>query len=352
MSSQIVPFNLTATMPAEISALFSDGNGVQAFANINGYAQTSRISIRSAKFRMEVGSQEIEATHNPIDVVILRSSPSVLRQYWGREYKVGDTQPPMCYSNSSLDSEKPNTNSMQPQASSCRECPHNIKGSGRTGTSKACASRVKIALVTAGNIQSSNVYEMDIPPASLWGDAEHEGSPNARYSYNSYAKFLSSKGLDTRQLVTRITMDEVSSTPKIWFAPIGHIQDIETAQYIATKSNTKEAIDAVIYNYRKPETTNAPSYAPLANNVELPFVQPVSAPVSSAFGASVVMAAPAPVEAPIAPAVIPEPTPVPVAAVVAPVVKVAPTPAPVVVAPIVDNSALANLLDDWDSDDI
>jgi len=346
MSTQIIPFNVAAPMPAELSALFSEGNGVQAFANANGngYAQTSRISIRGAKFRMEVGNQEIEATSNPIDVVILRSSPSVLRQYWGRDYKVGDNAPPMCYSNSSLDNERPNANSMQPQSTSCRECPHNIKGSGRTGSSKACASRVKIAVVTAGNIKASNVYEMDIPPASLWGDGEHEGTPNARYTYNAFAKFLSSKGLDTRQLVTRITMDEASPTPKIWFAPIGHIQDIESAETILAKSNTKETIDAVIYNYRKPETSNVQATSSNANSGELPFVQSVPAPAPSSFGAAVVMAEPAPVvQAPVAPVVVPEPV------VVAPVVKAAPV-APV--APVVDNSALANLLDDWDSDDI
>lgn len=337
MSTQIIPFNVAAPMPAELSALFSEGNGVQAFANANGngYAQTSRISIRGAKFRMEVGNQEIEATSNPIDVVILRSSPSVLRQYWGRDYKVGDTAPPMCYSNSLLDNERPNANSMQPQATSCRECPHNIKGSGRTGSSRACASRVKIAVVTAGNIKASNVYEMDIPPASLWGDGEHEGTPNARYTYNAFAKFLSLKGRDTRQIITRITMDEASPTPKIWFAPVGIIQDVDTIQCIAERSNTKEIIDAVIYNYRKPETSNVQATYSNANSGELPFVQSVPAPAPSSFGAAVVMAEPAPV--------VQEPV------VVAPVVKAAPV-APV--APVVDNSALANLLDDWDSDDI
>lgn len=384
MSTNLTQFNASANLPAEIASMFDGNNGVSNFVATTQIAGGSRISIKGNMFRMEIDGQEVGTTRDPIDVVILRSSPSVLRQFWGRPFNPQDTSPPACFSNGELDAGKPNANAMTPQSATCRDCPHNVKGSSTTGTGKACASRAKIAVVMANNIFGSKVFEIDIPPASLWANAEHENTPNARYGFSAFSKFLTTIKRDTRSIVTRIAMDEQSPTPKIWFSPVESVSDVEAAKHILSQSLSTEAQDAVVYNYRKPEskpnqyeTPSAPAgFQPVQPVAPAPQPAPVAAPaqpaVATANGFSVaptgnfggaspapaVAPAPAPVSpAPVAVAVAPQPAPAPavnpapVASSPAPVASApAPAPAPAV-APAVDTGALVGMLDDWDENE-
>jgi hypothetical protein len=336
--SSIIPFGQGAVAPI----VFNSDNGQNTFLeSTKPIVSTSRISIRSGKFRMEIGGQEQGTTTDPIDVIVLRMSPYVLRQYWGRPYNPQDQSPPACFSNG--DTDAPHPNAIAPQSKTCSGCKHNVKGSSTVGTGKACGSRTKIAVLLANNILGSKIFEIDIPPASLWGDTEKVGD-SVRAGFNGLVRYLGERRIDTRSAVIRISMDESSSTPKLWFSPVGYVNATEQeAAHIEAQSQTTEAVEATVYTYRKPNAPAVTSSAPASSNPfsSAPASPPVdNAPAPSATGGFAVPAVADPV--PVGNAVPPAP------AEQSPAVSAAPAS----VAVPANTEKLADMLSTWDTDEI
>jgi hypothetical protein len=345
--SSIIPFGSGQIAPI----VFNSDNGQQTFLDsTKPIISTSRISIRSGKFRMEIGGQEQGVTTDPIDVIVLRMSPYILRQYYGRPYNPQDQSPPACFSNG--DTDGPHPNAISPQNKTCSGCRHNVKGSSSVGTGKACGSRLKIAVLLANNIMGSKIFEIDIPPASLWGDTEKVGD-TVRAGFNGLVRYLGERKIDSRSAVIRISMDEASSTPKLWFSPVGYVNATEQeAAHIEAQSQTTEAVEATIYTYRKPNAPTVTSAAPASAN---PFAATPSIPVDGPAVTGVIggFTPPVPVADPAPPvATAPASTNGFSQAPVVDPVAAASAAAPASVTPPSNTEKLADMLNSWDTDEV
>lgn len=281
--------------------LFSNNSGVPAvpedLADIFGTSSlfslarstggtTRRISIRGNRFRMQINGEEIGSKEGHIDVVILGASENFLRQYYSKAFDPKDTSPPDCWSN---DNSAPHPNSASPQASTCQKCSKNIAGSG-TGTAKACQTKANIAVVLANNIEDGDIFEMTIPAQSLFTKYEENAERGGLLGYSTY---LEGRKVDPRRVVTRISFDTDSATPRLWFSG----KDWVPAEHLRTvvqKSESEEAKNALVFNYRKsgdnttaaPAVESAPSAPPARARASRPAtpVAPepdVSAPAST-----------------------------------------------------------------------
>lgn len=214
-----------------------------------------RISIRGNKFRMQVNGEEVATANDSIDVVILGSSPSFLRQWYSRPFDPKDTSPPDCWSN---DNVKPHVNSANPQSPTCANCPKNIAGSG-VGTAKACQTKVNIAVVLANNIENGDIFEMTIPAQSIFNKFDQAAQKGGLLGYSN---FLASRNTDPRIVVTRISFDAESSTPLLWFSGVSYVPSELMAVTVA-KSESEDTKRAIVFNYPKAKD-DGPQAAPAA----------------------------------------------------------------------------------------
>lgn len=303
--------------PAGVPAVPDDLAGALGNSSLFNLARNSggssrRISIRGNKFRMQINGEEIGSKDSHIDVVILGASENFLRQYYSKAFDPKDTSPPDCWSN---DNKVPHPNAAAPQSSSCLKCPKNIAGSG-TGTTKACQTKANIAVVLANNIEGGDIFEMTIPAQSLFTKYDQGTGRGGLLGYSTY---LDGRKVDPRRVVTRISFDSDSATPLLWFSGKDWVPT-EHLRTVVEKSETEEAQNALVFNYRKPsdDSTAAPAAEPT----------PSAPPARTRPSRPAAQAAPTPAPAP-------EPAPAPVEA--------APAPAPA-------SSAMAqaaSLLDEW-----
>lgn len=286
--------------PAGVPAVPEDLAGVLGNSSLfslarNSGGSTKRISIRGNRFRMQINGEEIGSKEGHIDVVILGASENFLRQYYSKAYDPKDTSPPDCWSN---DNKTPHANSAFPQASSCAKCAQNIAGSG-TGTTKACQTKANIAVVLANNIEGGDVFEMTIPAQSLFTKYDQNAERGGLLGYSTY---LDGRKVDPRRVVTRISFDTDSATPLLWFSGVDWVAQ-ENLRTVVQKSESEEAKNALVFNYRKPsdDSTAAPASqpAPSAPPARARTSRP-AAPVADAPAPAPVAAAPAPEPAPVA----------------------------------------------------
>ena len=120
------------------------------------YASTERragssISIRNGV--MSVGDQAIPG--NQFAAIILDAVR--LNTYYLTAFNANNIEPPTCYAIGRDESQlaphpdmAKDLNFFKPQADRCAACPHNVFGSGRTGTGKACSNRRRLLLLLAG----------------------------------------------------------------------------------------------------------------------------------------------------------------------------------------------------------
>lgn len=315
--------NVTIFSGSNVPAVPDDLAGVLGNSSLFSLSRSSggsskRISIRGNRFRMQINGEEVGSKEGHIDVVVLGASENFLRQYYAKAYDPKDTSPPDCWSN---DNKVPHENSAFPQASTCAKCAKNIAGSG-TGTTKACQTKANIAVVLANNIENGDIFEMTIPAQSLFNKYDQNAE---RGGLLGYSNFLDGRKVDPRRVVTRITFDKDSATPLLWFSGVDWVPQ-ENLRTVVQKSETEEAQNALVFNYRKPsdDTTAspasdpAPSASPTRSRATRPATAPAPEPTSNAF------------DAPVAAAPAPEPAP-------------APAPAPAM-------AQAAALLDEWGED--
>jgi len=284
--------------PAGVPAVPEDLAGVLGNSSLFNLARNSggsskRISIRGNRFRMQINGEEIGSKEGHIDVVILGASENFLRQYYAKAYDPKDTSPPDCWSN---DNKAPHENSAFPQASSCAKCAQNIAGSG-TGTTKACQTKANIAVVLANNIEGGDVFEMTIPAQSLFTKYDQNSERGGLLGYSTY---LDGRKVDPRRVVTRISFDTDSATPLLWFSGVDWVAN-ENLRTVVQKSESEEAKNALVFNYRKPsdDSTAAPAAQPTpsAPPARTRTSRP-AAPVAAAPAPAPVVAEPAPAPAP------------------------------------------------------
>ena len=177
-----------------------------------------RISIKGNVFRMVAGGKEIATNEDrAMNVVIVASAPDNSRTYYAGQYKEGEAIRPACWSN---DGKTPDKGVAEPQASTCANCPQNIKGSGQ-GESRACRFSRRLAVVLEGDLEG-DVYGLTLPATSIFGKGE-----DGKLPLQAYATFLGQHNCPVTAVVTEMRFDIKSPTPKLTFKAVRPLTDEE-----------------------------------------------------------------------------------------------------------------------------
>ena len=188
-----------------------------------GASRGAHISLKSGRFKLvNAAGMETPVQSLALDVIVIAASPVVNRVMYG-DYDPTLESPPICFSDNGRG---PSVNAVSPQSPVCETCPNNVRGSDTTFSGKpttACQRRKKLAVILPGD-PAVNVYELQVPPASLTHLKEYrdwiarQASPFGR-------------AVDIADLVTRVEW----STEKqfvLTFRPVGWASDERTLQVI------------------------------------------------------------------------------------------------------------------------
>lgn len=194
-----------------------------------------RISIRGGVFRKIVGGEEVgKLTTREMNVIIINARKNVSRVFYAGKYSSDEVVPPTCWSN---DGDVPDAAVEEKQSSHCATCPNNVAGSGDNG-SRACRYQRRIAILLEGDT-SGDVYQLTLPSKSIFGKGEGNVHP-----FESYVKFIAGNSFNINQIVTQISMDLDSDTPKLLFSPVRHIRQDEW-ELVKEASDTPAAKNAI-----------------------------------------------------------------------------------------------------------
>lgn len=236
-----------------------------------------RISIKGGVFREMIGGKEYRVSEErSMNVVIVKAAPKVSRVFYAGNYSEGETVSPTCWSS---DSQRPDEKVKEKQSATCLTCAKNIKGSGQ-GDSRACRYQQRLAVVIDGEIQKHEVYQLVLPPTSVFGDGEKGKLP-----LQAYARHLKNNGVPITGVVTEMRFDTASPTPKLVFKPIRPLSEDEynTVQHLKDSS---EAISAITLTVAQTdgvkEKRQEAIAAPQEEAIEEPKkAEPKKAPVSA-----------------------------------------------------------------------
>ncbi len=181
-----------------------------------------RLSIRDGVFRV-VGEVVEELGSGPLKVVIVKAAP-VSRIYYEQEYVEGETKTPTCWS-SDANSGVSSTAVLEKhrQSNTCFNCPQNIKGSGQNG-SRACRFQQRIAVMLAdeeGVLQPDHAYHLPLPATSVFGKDQK------KMGLQTYARLIDSQSALLSSIMTELSFDEDSLTPKLCFKPFRVLEEAE-----------------------------------------------------------------------------------------------------------------------------
>ena len=231
--SDLTLFSNNSELPAYLkNAALDDVTSVLAGESLGA----RRISIKGGVFREMIGGKEYRVSEErSMNVVIVKAAPKVSRVFYSGTYSEGETVSPTCWSS---DSQRPDEKVKEKQSATCLNCPKNIKGSGQ-GDSRACRYQQRLAVVVDGEIQKREVYQLVLPPTSVFGDGEKGKLP-----LQAYARHLKNNGVPITGVVTEIRFDTASPTPKLVFKPVRPLSEDEY-NTVQTLKDTQEAISAV-----------------------------------------------------------------------------------------------------------
>lgn len=204
----------------------------------DGGLGSRRISIKGGVFREFIGGKEYRVSEErSMNVVIIKAAPKVSRIYYAGSYSEGEAVSPTCWSS---DSQKPDdkVKDENKQAATCLTCPQNIKGSGQ-GDSRACRYQQRLAVLIDGEVEKAEVYQLVLPPTSVFGDGEKGKLP-----LQAYARHLKNHGTPITGVVTEMRFDTASPTPKLIFKPVRPVTEAEFTK-IQELKDSKQAIAAI-----------------------------------------------------------------------------------------------------------
>lgn len=195
-----------------------------------------RISIKGNVFREYIGGKEYRVSEErSMNVVIIKAAPKVSRVFYAGTYVEGETVSPTCWSS---DSQRPDEKVKDKQSATCLNCPQNIKGSGQ-GDSRACRYQQRLAVVVDGEVDREEVYQLVLPPTSVFGDGEKGKLP-----LQAYARHLKNHGTPITGVVTEMRFDTASPTPKLVFKPVRPVTE-EEFEIIQRLKDSSEAVNAI-----------------------------------------------------------------------------------------------------------
>jgi hypothetical protein len=205
-----------------------------------GKTGAKRLVPKNGIWTKMVGGEPMGKIKGDLNVIIVNAAPRVGRIFYMKAWSP-DAEPtaPDCFSN---DGRAPDTRAANPQASSCDNCPQNIKGSGQ-GQSKACRYSRRLAVMLEDDFDTSlqgEVYQINLASKSLFGD----GDGNNAHTFENYTKYLSNNGKSVDYMVTRISFNENNDNQSVLFAPARYINrgEFEVAQKVANTEQVKALV--------------------------------------------------------------------------------------------------------------
>jgi hypothetical protein len=189
--------------------------------NVNSGNINRRLSLEGNLFREVINGKEVRVNEErAVNVVIINAAP-ISKMYFAEAYVKGKPAKPTCWSSDSQVPD-PAVPDDQRQSARCMDCRQAIKGSGQN-ESKACKPQQRIAIVFEGAIEKREVYQLTLPPTSIFGDPSEHGG---KMPLQAYARYLKAHGEKAIGIVTEMRFD-VSSTPKLVFKPVRPLEDAE-----------------------------------------------------------------------------------------------------------------------------
>lgn len=291
-----------------------------------------RISIKGGKWRMVMGGEQIATSNSDkLEVVVVNAAPHVSRYFYNKGYDGKSVGAPDCWSN---DGVRPDAKAKSPQWKTCEGCPKNIAGSGTNGQGRACRYARRLALALANDVTQSDVYQIQLPPTSMFGKAKDED----HMGLDAYVRHLAGYNYSITGVVTEMRFDPNAESPRIYFRAIRRLTDAER-EVVSDKSVSPEALAAIAFN---PGSIDSGAASP---------VPPTSSPFRDE--APQVAAKPEPVR---------EERPAPIQVEEEPAVKAAPAFVEEPAEPVVRASKpkaeapkekidMAKLIEEWDLDD-
>lgn len=196
-----------------------------------------RISIKGGTFREIINGKEVRSIEDrAMNIVIVKAAP-IHSIYYAGEYVEGKVSKPTCWSSNTQtpDASVPEETR---QAERCMDCPQNVKGSGG-GDSRACKRKQRIAVVLDGAIERKEVYQIELPGQSVFGDGE-----NGKMPLQAYGRYLKAHNTPAIAVVTEMRLDTAKATPKLVFKAVRPLEEAELRAAIEAQ-NSEEAVRAV-----------------------------------------------------------------------------------------------------------
>jgi hypothetical protein len=200
-----------------------------------------RISVKGGRFREIIGGEQVRVFKGgQINLIIANAAP-LARTYYEGTYDPNNSVPPVCWS-SDTRVPSPDVPDDQKMSASCNDCPMNIKGSG-TGDSRACRFSQRLAVVLEGDPENT-VYQMQLPATSIFGEAV-----KGLMGMQAYAKLLGAHSTPITAIVTEVSFDEDSETPKLYFKPVRPLDEDELRAAVGARDSAaaKAALTMTVF---------------------------------------------------------------------------------------------------------
>lgn len=198
---------------------------------IAGSGGNKRISLENNVFTEIIGGKAVRVSEDrAMQVVIINAAP-VSRTFYAGTYVKGQKSKPTCWSS---DTQTPDAAvpEDQRQAKFCKDCPQNIKGSAAQGEGRACrfAQRVAVALASDAGVDE-NVYQLNLPATSVFGDADGQKMP-----LQAYGRYLKAHNTHVISVVTEMKFDPTAQM-KLVFKPIRPLNEGELRTVLALRDH-------------------------------------------------------------------------------------------------------------------
>lgn len=233
----------------------------------SGGIKSHRISLRGGRFRELVNGEQVNVKSDGFLNVVVINAAKLSRTYYKGAYDAENPSAPTCWS---PDTQTPSSDvpKDQMQAKRCMDCPQNIKGSGQ-GESRACRFSQRLAILLEG--QMDTVYQLQLPATSIFGEAR-----DGNMGMQAYAKYLKAHKTPSIAVVTQMSFDENSDTPKLFFKAVRPLNEDELNQAVAMK-DSEDAIKAITLTVSQTDGVQAKRDGAVQED-EVDIREPVPAP--------------------------------------------------------------------------
>jgi len=187
----------------------------------------NNITLGDGSFKKTVSGEHASMLADPLNVVIVNAA-KLARTYYEEEYDPTSPSAPTCWSSDTV-VPSPDVPLEQRQAHRCMSCEQNIKGSSKGG-GRACRYSQRLAVVLEE--QMDTIYQLRIPATSIFGKARDGNMP-----MQAYAKYLHGHKTSSISVVTQISFDTSSTTPKLFFKALRALNDKEQQKALEQKGS-------------------------------------------------------------------------------------------------------------------